>query len=147
MGKNDESSFKTVLEETETTKNSFNLQQSFDYQEDGFFVKVKKSIGKIVITVLVVVCLIGIIYLLTAQITTQNAVAELTKKIEGIDIKALKAQISGFESRIEDMKKENDSLKAELTNIKNEMEKLKTVKKPVQAQTPKQNKSVKPRGR
>jgi cell division protein FtsB len=131
MGKNDESSFKTVLEETETTKNSFNLQQSFDYQEDGFFVKVKKSIGKIVITVLVVVCLIGIIYLL----------------IEGIDIKALKAQISGFESRIEDMKKENDSLKAELTNIKNEMEKLKTVKKPVQAQTPKQNKSVKPRGR
>ncbi|HOV90788.1 MAG TPA: hypothetical protein PKW07_08780 [Syntrophorhabdaceae bacterium] len=143
MEKNDDAGFKTVIDDTEPVKNNFTIQQTPDFKEEGFLAKLKSHIGKIIIIVLLVVCLAGIAYLSGEIASTKTSLAEISKKTEGVDIKALKAQISEFEAKIEGLKKENDSLKTELTNIKEEMDKLKSAKKPAQAQTQKQTKPTK----
>lgn len=147
MSENDKVEFKIDLEGGEKTGGNFILKDNY-YEEQGFLSKLKASIGKIITVVLLVLCIIGIITLWGTLYSTKDALAELSKKIEGIDLKGIKTQIGDLESRIEGLKKENEGLRAELTNIKNEIEKIKAAKaKPVTPQAPKQNKTAKPKRR
>ncbi|MCX8110932.1 MAG: hypothetical protein N3D15_06760 [Syntrophorhabdaceae bacterium] len=146
MSENNKTEFKFDLEEGEKIGNNFVLKDS--YEEKGLLAKIKDNIGKIVMVLLLVLCIIGILSLWGALYSTKVTVAELSKKIEGIDLKAIKAQIGDLESRIEGLKKENEGLRAELTSIKNEMENIKAMKaKPAQPQAQKHNKTVKPKRR
>jgi len=147
MNEKDKPEFKIDLDDGEKVVDKFVIKDNL-YEEQGFLSKIKTSIGKIAIIVLLVLCIIGNISLWAAFSSTKDSLTEISKKTEGIDLKGIKTQIADLESRIEGLKKENEGLKAELAGIKNEMEKIRTAKiRPAAPQAQKQNKTAKPKRR
>lgn len=104
------------------------IQNDNYYEDQGLISKIKRNLGMVIIVVLMFIGVINMMFLWGSVSTMKDIMLDVTKKIEGIDLKGVKAQMTELESKIENIKRENENVKAEMLNIKNELENIKAKK-------------------